>query len=371
MVTAQFRDGFAEPRPEEAVRTLWPVLLLCAALAGFAGPAGEDATRREQTLLAEVRLHPQSFQPNRVVGEFYIQQHRLSAAIPYLEKARQIDFSNYENAYDLALAYLQTGLTAKSREVITELLREKDRAELHNLLGDVEEAEGHVDQAAQQYETAARMDPTEKNLFDLGSDLMLHRGFEAALKVFVFATERYPQSAKLRVGLGTAHYSLGQYDDAVASLCQAVDLDPQDTKALDFLGKMYDVSPRFAEEVTARLAHFVQIYPDNAAAHYYYAISLRKRTLAPGSHGAPGQAETHLLRAVQLNPAYADAHFELGLLYEDEKQDAKAIQQYQLATKLRADLSKAHYRLGRLYQKNGQPALAQKEFHAFETLQTK
>jgi tetratricopeptide (TPR) repeat protein len=351
LVTAQFRAGL--------------VLLFFAAT--LAGPAGD----RESALLEQVRLHPERFQPNRVLGEFYIQEHRLSAAIPYLEKARQIDFSNYENAYDLALAYLQTAVTAKSREVIAGLLREKDRAELHNLLGDVEEADGHVQEAAQQYETAARMDPSEKNLFDLGSDLMLHRGFEPALKVFSFATERYPQSAKLRVGLGIAHYSLGQYDDAVASLCQAVDLDPADTKALDFLGKTYDVSPRFAEEVTQRLAHFIQIYPDNAAAHYYYALSLRKRVLMPGANEALAQAETHLLRAVKLNPAYADAHFELGLLYEDEKQDAKAIEQYQLATRLRSDLSKAHYRLGRLYQKNGQPTLAQKEFHAFEALQPK
>jgi tetratricopeptide (TPR) repeat protein len=359
LVTAQFQAGSAELRQAAGI------LLFCAvALAGAAGPSEGD-------LLEQVRMHPASFQTNRALGEFYIQQRRLSAAIPYLEKARQVDFSNYENAYDLALAYLRTGVTAKSREVITGLLREKDRAELHNLLGDVEEADGHVQEAAQQYETAARMDASEKNLFDLGSDLMLHRGFEPALKVFSFAAERYPQSAKLRVGLGIAHYSLGQYDDAVASLCQAVDLDPADTKALDFLGRTYDVSPRYAEEVTQRLAHFVQIYPDNAAAHYYYALSLRKRALVPGTNGVQGQAETHLLRAVQLNPAYAEAHFELGLLYEDEKQDAKAIQQYQLATRLRSDLSKAHYRLGRLYQKNGQPVLAQKEFHAFETLQAK
>jgi tetratricopeptide (TPR) repeat protein len=348
------------------------VLLFCAAmLPVLAWPAGQHAAHRENALLEQVRSHPESFQPNHALGEFYIQQHRLSAAIPYLEKAREIDLSNYDNAYDLALAYLQTGLTAKSREVITELLREKDRAELHNLLGDVEEAQGHVTEAAQQYETAARMDPSEKNLFDLGSDLMLHRGFEPALKVFVFAAERYPKSAKVRVGLGTAHYSLGQYDDAVESLCQAVDLDPADTKALDFLGRMYDVSPRFAEEVTERLAHFVQTYPDNAAAHYYYALSLRKRALVPGSNGAQAKAEAHLLRAVQLNPAYAEAHFELGLLYEDEKLDANAIQEYQLATRLRSDLSKAHYRLGRLYQKNGQPVLAQKEFDAFEALKGK
>ena len=72
-----------------------------------------------------------------------------------------------------------------------------------------------------------------------------------------------------------------------------------------------------------------------------------------------------------LDPSHADAHFELGLFYEDEKQDAKAMQEYQLAIKLQPDLSKAHYHLGRLYQKNGQPGRAQKELDAFEALKTK
>lgn len=328
--------------------------------------ASGQVTQTENILREQVRSRPASFQANRALGEYYLQQHNLTAAIPYLEKARQLDPSNYGNAYDLALAYLQTGATGKSREVITALLGVKDRAELHNLLGDVEEAEGHVDDAAKQYEIAARIDPTEKHLLDLGSDLLLHRGFEPALKVFVFATQRYPQSPKLRVGLGVAYYSLGQYDDAVETLCRAVDLDPKDTKALDFLGKMHDVSEQFAGEVTKRLAHFVQIYPDNAAANYYYALSLRK-----GSRGSQAEAEALLVRAVKLNPAYAEAHYELGLLYEDGGQDAKAIQEYQFAIKARSDFSKAHYHLGRLYQKQGQPALAQKELDAFEALKAK
>jgi tetratricopeptide (TPR) repeat protein len=337
----------------------------------LAGVPAAQVARTETILREQLRLQPASFQANHALGEFYVQQHNLKTAIAYLERARQIDPAHYENAYDLALAYLQTGMTAQSREVITALLGQKDRAELHNLLGDVEEREGHVDAAAQQYETAARMDPTEKNLFDLGSDLLRHRGFEPALKVFAFATGRYPQSARLRVGLGIAHYSLGQYDEAVATLCQAVDLDPKDTKAIDFLGKMYDVSPQFADEVTKRLAHLVQTYPDNSAANYYYALSLRKRVLQAESNDSQGGVEFHLLRAVKLDPCYADAHFELGLLYEDEKQDAKAMQEYQLTIKLRPDLSKAHYHLGRLYQKTGQPARAQKELDAFEALKAK
>src|ERR1700719_4509450 len=179
-------------------------------------------------------LFAQTAQDNHRLGEFYASKGDFKTAVTYLRKAYEIDPANYDNGYDLALAYLETGATQSSWEVIQALIQRQDKAELHNLLGDIEEKEGHVQQSAEQYETAARMDPSEKNLFDLANELLLHRGFQPGLKVLDFATQKYPHSAKLRVALGVAHYSLGPYDQALEALCEAVDLDPKDTRALDF-----------------------------------------------------------------------------------------------------------------------------------------
>jgi tetratricopeptide (TPR) repeat protein len=213
-----------------------------------------------------------------------------------------------------------------------------------------------VDEIARQLERTARLDPSENNLFDLGSYLLQHDGFAPGLTVFDYGVSRYPQSARLRVGLGVALYSLGRYAEAVERLCQAVDLDPRDTKALDFLGKVYNLSPQYANEVAKRLARFVALYPDNAAANYYYALSL-------GSRG-----ERYLQKAVQLDPAFTDAHYQLGLLSEGAGEPAKAIAQYQIAIRQRPAFSQAHYRLARLYQKSGQPDRAKKEFALLKTL---
>jgi tetratricopeptide (TPR) repeat protein len=322
----------------------------------------------ENAILENARLHPGDFSANHAAGEYLVANKNLRSAIPYFEKAWQIDSANYVNGYDLALAYFETGSKQKSREIVQSLIRRQDKADLHNLLGDIEESEGRVNQAARQYELAARMDPSEKNLFDLGSDLLKHRSFSPALKVFQFGVERYAASAELRVGLGIAFYSLGQYDQAVQTLCQAVDADPKDTRALDFLGKMYDISPQYAEQVTRRLAHFASIYPDNSAANYYYALSLRKRSLNAAAETEQREAETYLVKAAKLNPEFADAHYELGLLYEDEKRDQDAIRQYELAVACQSGLAKAHYRLGRLYQKSGRELLAQKEFETMKAL---
>ena len=110
-----------------------------------------------------------------------------------------------------------------------------------------------------------------------------------------------------------------------------MDLDPTDTQALGFLGGMYDVAPELSDEVTRRLARFAELYPRNAAANYYYALSLRRRNLTPGLGGNEEKVEALLRAAVRLDPKFADAHFQLGLLYSDQKKTALAIEELEAA----------------------------------------
>ena len=322
----------------------------------------------ETALLRQAAGQPESFTANRRLAEYYLGRHQIQSALPWLEKAARINPADYDNGYDLALARLETKDADGAGKLVLEMLSRQDRSELHNLLGDVEEARGNIDEAAKQYETAARMDPSEKNLFDLGTDLLRHQAYRPALTLFRYAAGKYPQAARLQVGLGVALYSSGNYLEAVKTLCTAVDLDPADTKALDFLGKMYDVAPELSGEVTARLAHFAELYPTNASANYYYALGLRKRTLTSGMNGSEENVEALLRKAVALRPGFADAHFQLGLLYSDEKQTASAIREFEETVRLRPDWKAAHYRLAQLYADQGKAQLSRREFQVFKSL---
>lgn len=289
----------------------------------------------------------------------------MLAALPEYETGRP---ARDDSAYNLALSQLQAGDLAGARQLIQQLLGEKDRAELHNLLGDVEERSGNFREAARQYEIAARMDPSEKNIFDLGTELLKYHGYQQALQVFSYGANEQPKSAKLHVGLGVVQYSLGQYQEAVKTLCQAVDLDPKDSRALDFLGKMYDVAPSLTEDVTKRLRRFAKLYPNNAAANYYYALSLRTRTTEGASAQANHEAKALFIKAVREKPEFAEAHYQLGLLYQDEELTLQAIHEYQTAVRLRPDLRNAHYRLAQLYGKQGRSDLARGEYEMVKRL---
>ena len=119
---------------------------------------------------------------------------------------------------------------------------------------------------------------------------------------------------------------------------------------------MHDISPQYASRVAERLAHFVKLYPNNAAANYYYALTLGNR------------GESYLQKAVQLDPAFTDAHYQLGLVSEAAGATGKAIAQYEIAIRQRPGFSQAHYHLARLYQKSGKTARAREEFAILKTL---
>ena len=171
-------------------------------------PTAQESAAVEQRLSEAVRRDPGSFQAQQALAGFYLQQGKLEAAIPHLERAQAIDPAHYANSYDLALALLQTGKLNPAREQVQRMLSAKETGELHNLLGDVEERAGNLVAAAEEYQRAAHMDPTEDHLFDWGNNLVQLRAFEPATEVFSSAIARYPKSARLHVGLGIAQVPL-------------------------------------------------------------------------------------------------------------------------------------------------------------------
>jgi Flp pilus assembly protein TadD len=315
-----------------------------------------------------VELEPGNFETNHNLGESYVRSGKVAEAAPYLEKAQQIDPSSYDNGYDLSLAYLQTNRLREAQQLIQALMKEKNTAELHNLLAEVDEKDGKFVEAANEYEIAAHLDPSESNLFDWGSELLLHRTLGPAVEVFQQAFARYPTSQRLAVGLGMALYAHGNFDDAVRSLLRAADLNPAEPNCYFFLSKAYDSSPSQADEVTQRFRRFAELQPDNARAQYYYAMSLwkGKRTQDPGRD--LHQIESLLTKSLARDPKLAEAHLQLGNLYSDQAKFAEAIPEYKRALELNSDLADAYYRLGQAYVRTGEKDRAQEQFQIYQKI---
>jgi tetratricopeptide (TPR) repeat protein len=212
------------------------------------------------------------------------------------------------------------------------------------------------------------MEPSESNLFDWGSELLLHRTLDPAIEVFRQAATRYPASPRVAIGLGMALYSRGNYDDAVASLLRAADLNPSDPRCYLFLSKAYDNSPNHAEEVVESFRRFAELQPRNARAQFYYAMSLWKGHRTQDAALELSTIESLLKTAIALDPAFAEAHLQLGNLLADQKKYADAVPEYRLAIKHDPDLGDAHYRLGVAYVHTGDKEHAQEQLQIYQQI---
>jgi tetratricopeptide (TPR) repeat protein len=323
----------------------------------------------EAEFKAAVVLSPASYDANHNLGEFYIQTDQIPAAIAYLERAQRIDPTAYNNGYDLALAYEQTGDLNHAREQLRRLVQFKDSAEFHSLLGEIEEKSKNFVEAASEYEKAARIDPSEWNLVNWGAELVLHQTFEPAVQVFTAGLSRFPSSARLHNGLGIAFYGMGRFDDAARAFFHAADLDTSDPLPLTFVGKIYEnLSPEIAAEVLDRLNKFVARDSVNAAVRFYYAMCLSRVNQTQHSPGVAAHIEALLKSAVTLDPHYAEAHRQLGIFYADGRNFGLAIAEYEQALKSSPQSASTHYRLGQALARSGQAERAKNEFALFEHL---
>jgi tetratricopeptide (TPR) repeat protein len=337
---------------------------------GATRPASASASSETETMLRTAVAHePGSFEANHQLGEFCFHKGSYREAIPPLEAAYQIDPANHRNEYDLALAYKETGEYSRAREHIQKLIAEEDNADLHRVLGELDEEAGDSLAAVHEDEEAASLDPSEQNYFAWGSELLLHRAVWPAVEVFRKGSEAHPKSARMLAALGAALFASANYSEAAARLCEASDLSPADPAPYIFLGKIDMAAPEPLPCIESKLARYNQEQPGDARAKYYYAMAIWKRLKASENTPNAEQVEKLLTEAVMLDPKYDAAYLQLGNIYSDERNFEKAIGFYLRAIEANSQLSDAHYRLGVAYERISEPAKAKQEFQLHDEIE--
>ncbi len=336
-----------------------------ASLAPADAPA---AAEEEKNLREEVERAPGNFEANHRLGVLLIEKSRALEAVPYLEHAAALNPANYENAYDLARANADAGNDDRAHAAVQTLLARGDGAELHHLLARIDERLGNALEAVREYHRAAELDPREAYVFDWGAELLLHHAPEPAGEVFQRGNRLFPRSERMLIGLGAALFAGGSYDQAVQRICEASDLDPGDSAPYLFLGRMLEVENAPAGGQVEKLHRFVALQPQSAQANYYYALGLWKLRKSPAETANLDEIEGLLTRAIEINPAFAAAHLQLGILRAQQKDYPKAISEYEQAIHSDAQMEEAHYRLAQLYRQNGEAGKATSELKIYDLM---
>jgi tetratricopeptide (TPR) repeat protein len=256
-----------------------------------------------------------------------------------------------------------------ARDQTQKMLAKANTADGHRLLAELNERLGDPLEAVREYERAARMEPSEQNYFEWGTELLLHRANEPAAEVFTRGAKAHPESARMLAGLGAALYAAGNTEEAARRLCEAADLKPTDATAYIFLGKMEKSATALLPCGEEKLARFAREQPGNAWANYYYGLTLWKRDRGLQNSAGLQLAESYLGKAVTIDLKLGEAYLQLGILHSERGRLEQAIGDYKKAIEASPQLAEAHYRLGLAYRRTKEETKAEQEFRVYEKME--
>lgn len=316
-------------------------------------------TDQAESILNQLnRRFVNDYAPQMQLAEILVNEGAYNLAIVQFQQLLTQKPDSYELNYDLALAYHRAGKQDEAAAQIHRMLSHQDRAELENLLGEVEEKRNNYAQALAAYRKAVELQPTsEEYQLDYATELNQHWNPTEALRAFSTGVKTFPSSVTLWMGLGGTYYLLGKYPEASETLLHTSQMAPDNPNVYALLGLAYDAAGPLQKAIEQRFVDYVKAHPSDALGHYFYG----KILLDQNQHKAGtdlDQAQHELSMAVELNPKLSQAHLELAKLFQMRGDTSAVRTQLETVVKLNPASSDAYYRLIPVYRKLGEPEKA-------------
>jgi arylsulfatase A-like enzyme/Flp pilus assembly protein TadD len=211
---------------------------------------------------------------------------------------------------------------------------------------------------AEAEEELAALEETDPALyvvpFERGENFLAWAKPQQALPEFGKALSQNPTFDQAMLGLGRAHFMLGQDKPAAESLELALHMNPRNFLARLALGKVY-WQQNLPAKAEPELARVVKEHPELPEGHADYAIILAKM-------GKYREALPQFLRALAMEYRDPMVYNYLGISYGETGELEKAGEAYQQAVALDPNYAAAYLNLALLSRKQNHPEEARQYF---------
>ena len=281
------------------------------------GKNTDDLDEKIEAYEKVIELEPKEGRGYYALGGAYDEKGDYDKAIEAYQKAIEVDpeydaphyalgniYYNVKEDYDKAI---------EAYEKTIEVDPEYDAP--HYALGNIYyKVKKDYDKAIDAYQKAIELDPEDaKHHHALGAIYYMKGEYDAAIKLYKKAIELDPEDADYHGSLGRAYQKKSNLDLAVEAYKKAIELDPKYLRAYEGLKNIYINQGRSKRQelyATLGMINFLKQKYDSAIK------SLKK--------------------AIELNPKDAEAHYKLGMVYQeqgDKSSEKDKTSYYELALK--------------------------------------
>ena len=316
--------------------------------------AGEAVVELQRAVV----LEPGNGATQSNLGQALMATGKPAAAAKAFAVAVKGEPENWDLRYNWSVALFDGGDTAGASAALKAGHGVGRTDAVESLAGEVAEKLGQFKEAVEFYQAAAKMNPSDANLYALTVEFLRHWTWDQAVVIASYGAQRYPASAHFKAAQGIALYASNKYPEAVGGFSELLAKEPENALYADLLGRSCSLVAEGASVDCAGLEAFAQRHPENARAAMYAATAILHRPVAEQDMA---KVERLLQQSVAADGKLAEAYYELGVLRQQRSEWKESAGELEQAIALRPSYPEAHYRLSRAYSHLGMRDEAQKQ----------
>lgn len=321
----------------------------------------EDIPTAIQKYREMIRLAPHLAAAYNNLGRLYFNQHDYGHAAQTLAQGLRLNPDMPTASAMLGMSYVEIGEMEKAQEPLEATLRANPKDSLVRMaLAKVSIHLHKYEEAVDLLKVYTAENPRDQEAWYLLGKTYLQLSEDSLGKI----NQIDPNSVVAHEVAGEIDESMHNYDGALVEYKKAIDLAPNQPDAHIHMATAFWSIGKWDSartEFEAGLAHD----PNNCSVQWKLGNAILE------ANGEPGDALSHLNKAVELCPDLMQARVDRArALIKSEKQD-QALPDLLLAEKESPDEPSIHFLLASVYRTQGKTALAQEETRTYGRLQRK
>lgn len=254
----------------------------------------------------------------------------FAKALEFLEKALELNPEHSQLYNNLGTCYVSTGNLDKGYENFLKASEfNPNNAITYFNIASILQMQNKHDKACDFFKKAYVIDPLDNYLVALALSEVKSNRMQDAITHYKTLAAHHPEKPNFQYNLACCYDAVGEYASAIAILAHLVLLNP---KSVSMSRKLANIYIKVGKFLNAKELYEKIIVQGNVSYEIYYEFAHICVKTNDGD-----KAEKILKKVVELNPEFAPAHKDLGVLYLSKRLFDYAEDEFQKALKADAN----------------------------------